>query len=222
MATQCLANMRQMGLAVQTYISESKGFLPPYQLTTGPTWAPMPYYFQYIPAFYQQGVPGVMICPSDNLVDAFTGSAMRGAYPRLKDQDRVDVYYSYAINRDLPKRITPYYLKPPIDKVEPEYFNPSTLTRVRTPSECAFLLETGSTAAISYATIYYGSFYYRFNHQGGRKMNVLMCDGHCEAKSASEILTADHGNVANTTAWPRGFRQFWFGQGDADGPVWYP
>ena len=113
MATQCLSNIRQMGLAVQNYTSESKGFLPPYRLPTGPTWAPQPYFFQYLPGFYQRGLPGTMICPSDNLLE-ISGGGVRGVYPRLTDGNRVDVYYSYALNYCLPKRVNPVYLSPPI------------------------------------------------------------------------------------------------------------
>jgi prepilin-type N-terminal cleavage/methylation domain-containing protein/prepilin-type processing-associated H-X9-DG protein len=215
MSTQCMSNMRQMGLAVQMYVGESKGgFLPPYRLTSGPSWAPNPYFFQYLPGFYQKENPGVMMCPADNLMLPISGG-MRGAYPRLKSQ-RSDVYYSYALNYGLPKRKVGVYTKPPYSIFYDQY-NPSTLAHVRTPSECAILFETWETAALLYRT---PKEYFRFSHQGGRKMNVLMCDGHVEAKAAKEVLPGEP--PSDTTQWPPGFRSLWFGKPNVEFEVLLP
>jgi prepilin-type processing-associated H-X9-DG protein len=176
----------------------------------------MPYFFQYLPALYQQGLPGVMICPADNLMEVF-GGGLRGAYPRLKDSKRTDVYYSYALNICLPKRIKPYYTKPPIAAVYWDAFNPSSLTQVRTPSECAILFETASPAGFGYRTADAFPNWFRFTHQGGKKMNVLMCDGHAEPKSAKEIMPGSP--ASDTTHWPTGFRSFWFGKPDVNDQI---
>jgi prepilin-type processing-associated H-X9-DG protein/prepilin-type N-terminal cleavage/methylation domain-containing protein len=217
MAAQCMSNMRQMGLAVQMYVGESKGgFLPPYRLTTGPTWAPEPYFFQYLPAFYQKENPNVMICPADNLNLPMSGG-LRGAYPRLKTQQRNDVFYSYALNYGLPKRKVGVYTHKPIYKIYYDQFNPSTLAHVRTPAECAIFFETWETAALLYRT---PKEYFRFSHQGGRKMNVLFCDGHVEAKGPREVLPGEPSY--DTNQWPSGFRSLWFGKPSVDSEVLLP
>src|SRR5271165_7001695 len=50
---QCASNMRQEGIAVNQYVSESHGFLPPYRLPGQYIHELNPYIFQYLPFLYQ-------------------------------------------------------------------------------------------------------------------------------------------------------------------------
>src|SRR5579859_3522244 len=89
LTTQCLSNMRQDGLAIANYMNDSRQFLPPYRIASGPTWEPQPYFFQYLPVMYQHSNPAVMICPSDNK-HLTLEPGERGPYPRI-DVDIEDV-----------------------------------------------------------------------------------------------------------------------------------
>jgi prepilin-type N-terminal cleavage/methylation domain-containing protein/prepilin-type processing-associated H-X9-DG protein len=216
MATQCMSNMRQIGLAVSNYSSENRGFLPPYRSTAAAPYETMPYYFQHIPAVYYREDPRVMICPSDDLYIRSSVPQKRGPYPRMNTGIK-DSYYSYAMNYCVPKRGTAVYKTPSLAAVYWDQFNPSSRTFVRKSSNCALFLETDESAALSYRT---PASYFRFQHQRKTAMNIVFVDGHVESRFRKDTLP---GSPATDPAqWPVGFRDFWFGRGDVNDQVLLP
>jgi prepilin-type N-terminal cleavage/methylation domain-containing protein/prepilin-type processing-associated H-X9-DG protein len=213
LTTQCLSNQRQNGLAVQQYVHDYKGFLPPYRLfkATTPAVPYHPYFFQYLPAMYQREENRTMMCPADLFYETQYGG-MRGPYPRL-NSGRLDVFYSFAMNRGVPHKANPIY----IGGIPAEHFNPGILSKIREPAQFQIYHETGSAAMDAYTTSFYGPGFFRFDHAGKKRMTVLFADGHSELKGPAEMLP---GMPVNDTAqWPTGFRSFWFGRGDVDDEI---
>lgn len=205
-AVNCMSNLRQLGLATSMYSNESKGFLPPYQIPGGPTWAPQPYWFQYLPARFMNGVPGANLCPSDTLMEVLSGT-LRGPYPRVENQNISDVFYSFAVNFGLPRAFQPVYKTPFV--MNDMRKNPIPLSKIKSPAESAWMFETQSSAALLYST---PTIYFRFSHMNFKAMNVLFVDGHVETKLDKEILPGTP--ATDSTQWPSGFRQLWFGRPD--------
>jgi prepilin-type N-terminal cleavage/methylation domain-containing protein/prepilin-type processing-associated H-X9-DG protein len=195
---QCASNMRQDGIAVNQYLSESRGFLPPYRVPGQYTYELQPYIFQYLPALYQSGQSAkTWQCPADNLIESVEGGT-RGPFPELSTGIS-DIYYSYAVNYDEP--LSHNFLYPGTGSL---YFNPGLGMKVRNSSGFMFLHETGEAAAQDYRDLP-GSF--RFNHRRNTAMNVLFMDGHIETVAASEMLPISQ--------WTSRLRAFWFGQDSA-------
>ena len=135
---QCASNMRQEGIAVNQYLSESRGFLPPYRVPGQYTYELQPYIFQYLPALYQSSQSAkTWQCPADNLIESVEGGT-RGPFPELSTGIS-DIYYSYAVNYDEP--LSHNILYPGTGSL---YFNPGLGMKVRNSSGFyAFLHETG-------------------------------------------------------------------------------
>jgi prepilin-type N-terminal cleavage/methylation domain-containing protein/prepilin-type processing-associated H-X9-DG protein len=197
LTAQCASNMRQDGVAVNQYLSESNGFLPPYRVTAQYAYGTHPYIFQYLPALYLAENAKTWVCPADNLVESVEGGN-RGPYPEL-NSGTLDIYYSYALNYDEP--LSQSLLYPATNSL---YFNPGLGMKVRTSSSFMFLHETGESAAQEYNSLP-GSF--RFNHRGNTAMNLLFMDGHVDSLTASEMLPASQ--------WTSSKRAFWFGSDGA-------
>ena len=196
LTAQCASNMRQEGIAVNQYLSESNGFLPPYRVPGQYTYELQPYIFQYLPAFYQSQGAKTWICPADNLLESVEGGT-RGPYPEL-NSGISDIYYSYALNYDEP--LSHGLLYPGTNS----YFNPGLGMKVRLSAGFMFLHETGEAAAQEFNSLP-GSF--RFNHRGNTAMNILFMDGHIETVAASEMLPISQ--------WTASLRALWFGQDTA-------
>lgn len=218
-AVTCLSNLKQMGMAIVMYTNEGKGrFLPPARIldNTNPL-AVDPYFFQYIPAKYFRDNPKVMICPNDNLFQPGTKTP-RSTYWRMLSDVR-DVQYSYALNQSMPKLASPVY--PGARPVAVGYlvrdYNPFTLMGVKDPSQLAVMIETTQFAMFGYNAV---SYTYRFDHNGGKAMNVVFADGHADYRRVKDVLHGEPWNDKNQ--WAPGFRSLWFGRGDVDAPIVHP
>jgi prepilin-type processing-associated H-X9-DG protein len=198
---QCLSNMREDGEAVSQYIADSRGFLPPYLLAgnyTPP--AKAPYVFQYLATLYQNPTAATWKCPADTFQIAVPPGevgSQRGPYPEFGGP-ATDVFYSYGINGDEP--VSHNLLYPGTSL----YFNPGLALKVAHSSSFMFLFETRELATQSYDA---PSTYFRFNHRGGKAMNVLMLDGHVETMTASQMFP--------NSQWTADLSAFWFGSDTA-------
>jgi hypothetical protein len=125
----------------------------------------------------------------------------------------MDVYYSYAMNQDLPRSVVATYKGYPF-----AYFNPIFARKIRTPAETAFFFETGNGANLSWGTFLTDPEFYRFDH--GPKHNMMTvgyCDGHAGYLEKKQMVPGVP--ATDTTQWPQGFRQLFFGRGDVDRPI---
>ncbi len=203
LTTQCASNLRQDGIAVNQYLSDYHGFLPPYmQAGTFPLPQP-PYIFQYLPALYQTPNANTWVCPSDNFQLALGTSGEvgpeRGPYPEVNDQ-ATDIYYSYAQNGCEP--MGHGYVYPGMNS----YLNPGLGMKVRQSGDFMFLFETGQDGLQVYSQ---PTNYFRFNHLHNTAMNVLFMDGHVDTRTANQMLPSA------TNPWTADLRALWFGQADA-------
>jgi prepilin-type N-terminal cleavage/methylation domain-containing protein/prepilin-type processing-associated H-X9-DG protein len=211
LTTQCASNLRQQGVAVNQYLNDSHGFLPPYK-QAGNYVSPVtpylhlsspsaPYIFQYLPALYQNASADTWICPADALLLS-TGlgevGPQRGPYPEVQ-QPRTDIFYSYALNDNEPLSRALLY---PGTNLE---FNPGLGMKIRQSAAFMFLHETNEDGAQTYDA---STNWFRFSHQRNTAMNVLFMDGHVDTRTAAEILPSSaHPMTAD-------MRAFWFGQPD--------
>ena len=72
---QCLSNLRQMGLAMQQYMTQSKGYLMPVQhsgQTHNSTWPATLVGQKYLQAPLNGSPTGVFMCPSGSFTEAKT------------------------------------------------------------------------------------------------------------------------------------------------------
>ena len=140
------------------------------------------------------------MCPADLFYEVqYAGT--RGPYARL-NTGRVDVYYSFAMNRGIPHKANPIYL----GGIPAEHFNPGILSKIREPAQFQIFHETASAAMDAWYTSAYGAEFFRFDHAGKKKMTVLYADGHAELKGPREMLPG----VPHTDQlqWPTSFRSF--------------
>lgn len=210
---QCMSNLRQDGMAIQMYMNDSHGYLPPYRFPDKTQYVSQPYFFEYLPAVYMAGDPRPMLCPSDNFLWIIEGEIGRIGWPRM-NSPFTDGGYSYALNYCLPKVGTrtiygPFY--------QWDWYNPSPSSKIKDPSATAVLFETQETALLSWTT---PANFFRFSHHNGTTMSVLFVDGHVAQLSKKEILPGNP--ITDTTQWPSGFRSLWFGQSDLNGQVLLP
>jgi len=207
---QCLSNQRQNGLAVSMYVSESKGYLPPFQLGLSTQFVSQPYYFQYMPAMYFKENYKLSTCPSDEYYVRKAGYAnqWRGPYSRMYSGEN-DVYFSFAQNGDLPKRLKAVY--PGV--LTYQQGNPGLLSRIRAASDTAVFFETNADAALYFSS---PETSFRFQHSSNKKMTVVFADGHADLRSKEQILAPLP--YQDYRKWPTGFRAFWFGRNDVNVP----
>lgn len=218
LGTQCMSNQRQLGQALIMYENDNKGYLPPLALP-GPKGSVSYWLFQFLPAMYCGENPGVFICPSDLLFRLDFPNIMRGPYPRMITGIN-DVYYSYAINIDLPKSGHPVYSAYPYSWYAEE-FNPVPASYIKALSDTAFLFETGDDADLDWATWSTDPADYRFSHGSrGDTMSVLYCDGHSGFLNRKQMTPG--ANIFDTTQWPPGFQSLFFGRPDATLPIVLP
>jgi prepilin-type N-terminal cleavage/methylation domain-containing protein/prepilin-type processing-associated H-X9-DG protein len=198
---QCASNMRQDGIAVNAYVSDSRGFLPPYLIQpNNGLQENQTHIFQYLPALYQTESAKTWVCPADNLRLAVEGSD-RGPYAEYYSGHE-DVYYSYALNYDEP--LSQALLYPGTDN----YFNPGLGMKVRSSAGFMFLHETGEDASQAYNSLPNS---FRFDHRKRTAMNVLFLDGHVECLTGSELLPQ--------SGWTAVQRALWFGSDSAPGQM---
>ena len=195
---KCASNMRQNGIAVNQYVNDSHGFLPPYMQAGNFLLPQKPYIFQYLPAMYQVSSANTWVCPADDLT-LVTGTGevglQRGPYPEV-NVNRTDVFYSYAMNLSEPLARNLTY--PGTNT----YFNPGLGMKVRQSSAFMFLHETRQDGGQEYGT---QANWFRFSHHRNTEMNVLFMDGHVEARTASQML------LGATSPLDANIRAFWFG-----------
>jgi prepilin-type N-terminal cleavage/methylation domain-containing protein len=205
--TKCLANMRQIAMTTAIYTTESKGaWLPPYlvpELTNVYTTAG-PFYAVWLPGKYLKEDPGVFLCPSD------TGAVTRAPNARMYSGTR-DVYYSYAMNLDLPRKLAAIY---PAPFAHPNC-NPRSLKGVKDPAQLIVFCETKATALISFRsnTVTYP---FRVDHGKRRLTACAFADGHAELMRAEDV-TLPFGVPASPA--PPNMRLYWWGKASATGPL---
>jgi prepilin-type N-terminal cleavage/methylation domain-containing protein/prepilin-type processing-associated H-X9-DG protein len=202
LTAQCMSNMRQDGIAVDQYIDDSHGFLPPYLLEGNyPASSGNPYIFRWLTSMYQTANARTWICPADNLqITVLPGEVgpQRGPYQEFTGT-QTDVYYSYAVNGDQP--LSKNLLYPATNS---SYFNPGLALKVQHSSSFMFLFETNEDALQTYGQ---PSNYFRFNHRGNTAMNVLFLDGHVDSLTFSQMFP--------NSQWTSDLRSLWFGSDTA-------
>jgi prepilin-type N-terminal cleavage/methylation domain-containing protein/prepilin-type processing-associated H-X9-DG protein len=210
--TACLSNQRQLATALMMYMNGHKGqYLPALYEPSDPVML----ICQTLPGRYLKENSKSFICPVDDLLRMDLFSSKRGPFPRMYS-GTLDVYYSYAKNQDLPRRVGDVYKYPP--GFPAAYFNPVDARKIRTPSETAFFFETGHGANLSWGTFITDPFFYRFDHGPKKnKMTVSYCDGHAGYLEKREMVPGLP--ATDTTQWPPGFRQLFFGRPDVDKPI---
>ena len=220
---KCMSNARQIGLAMQMYVNDSKGYLPSLQSpitsdVVGPaTSGAYPFVFQYLPGLYMKGNPQPWICPTDSLKqnNVIASAAMRGPWPRFFTGEQ-DVFYSYAVNVSLPRKNTTVYpgLTPALSVTNG---NPFSYKLIRKPAEAAYLLETSQQIAMAFSTSIGAPRFFRFDHGTKvKKMTVTFCDGHAELREPRQIMISA---LLPESAWPQdGYRAFWFGHPGVNRP----
>ena len=197
-ATKCLANMRQIGTAIQIYSSESKGWLPSYLLAerTSVYTTSGPFFAVWIAGKYLKESPGIFVCPSDQ------GALARAPFARMYSGTR-DVYYSYAMNLDFPRR-GPAVYPPPFALA---HYNPRNTKGVRDISNLILLCETKATALLSFRSI--GVNYpFLVEHSKRKRMSICFADGHAALMEADEV-TLPFGTPVSPA--PPKMRLYWWG-----------
>lgn len=213
--TQCMSNMRQLGLATHLYLNDTKGYLPPVRSYVQGNQNPPnpvvdPLVCQYLTALYLKENPMVWRCPSDSMFRA-DGAGPRAPVPRMWQNDLVDTYYSYAMNQTLPRGTIATYPGKSITQ-----FNPWVYARIREPARTCWLLESGQGIVLAAFTSIANPHFYRFDHGKRTQMSVLFVDGHCETRTRADILVFA---TVEPPKWPEGFRVFWFGRNDVNRQV---
>ena len=216
-ATKCLSNMRQVGLTVQLYMSESKNgkWLPPYLFhDTSPhypasfTGQPWPYYYAWLPAKYLKENAQAFVCPSDQNV--LTRTPVKRWNSGIQD-----VRYSYGMNLDLPRRTSFVYPAAPFT-AQSLHFNPRSLKGVRNPTRLIVFWETKVLQLGSFRSIA-ANYPFRVDHGKGRRMGCTFADGHAELMDKDEV-TLPFGTAVSP--YPPRMKEYWFGSVAATGPLW--
>lgn len=181
---QCLSNLRQIGLAIATYVNQNQGFIPPYYINAnGVTNLPQGhiYWFQLLmdsnllgtPDEYGQKFDQVFVCPNhDHVGDLLPASLqsmeryMRGYWGLI----------NYGINTSL-------FLNQTNWNGGPDIPTGVKISQVRHPSETVMVCESNNMAS-QFKTAYYVYPYFDtsagiawpFHANAG--CNVLWVDGH--------------------------------------------
>ena len=219
----CMSNLRQIGTTYAMYDTDYEGFLPPYQIyrSDAPFGVRFPYWFQYLPDNYLANNKDISKCPSDELIDVQLGIPGRGPFPTLDAGDMV-LYYSYAMNPNTPKSSVPIPVTIIPAPPSIERYSPGLSTLIPQPSSHALMLETASSGLLNPSTVFN---YFRFDHGGESRMNIVFADFHVETLDQEYVYPAANFSadpvLPNTTisSWDYNLRSFWFGDSDADGPI---
>lgn len=215
-ATKCLSNLRQVGLTVQLYTTESKGrWLPPYLFrdtsdhypASFPS-QPWPFYYVWLPAKYLNENSGAFICPSDQHV--LTRTPMKRWFSGIQDSQ-----YSYAMNLDLPRRTSFVYPAAPFG-TQSIHFNPRSLKGVKDVSNLIVFWETKRLQLGSFRSI--GSDPFRFDHGKKRLMGCTFADGHAALMDKDEVTLPFGTPIVHPH--PPKMKQYWFGSLHTKGPMW--
>jgi prepilin-type N-terminal cleavage/methylation domain-containing protein len=221
----CMSNLRQVGTTYALYDSDYEGFLPPYRIyrADSPFGVRFPYWFQYLPNTYLGNNKDISKCPSDELIDAKTGLPGRGPFPTL-DTGSPTLFYSYAMNPNTPKSGTPIPVTVIPAPPSIERYSPGLATQIASPSGHALMVETASSGLLNPNSLYT---YFRWDHGGESKMNVVFADYHVETLSQQEVYPAVDFSVppervlpnTNESTWTPEMRTFWFGDSNALAPI---
>ena|SRR5687768_6774679 len=217
-ATKCLSNMRQVGLAVQLYQTESKHgrWLPPYLFhDTSDHYPPnspsqkWPFYYVWLPAKYLRENSGTFICPSDQ-------------YTLLRNPERrwfsgiQDSRYSYGMNLDLPRQRTFVYPAAPFGS-QSAHFNPRSLKGVKDVANLIVFWETKGLQLGSFRSI--ASDPFRFDHGKKRLMACTFADGHAALMDKDEVTVPFGTPIVHPH--PPKMKQYWFGSVHVSGAMLY-
>lgn len=210
-ATQCMGNMRQIGMAVALYTNEYKNkWLPPYRFPEATDYYPAtlsgaPYFVQWIPAKYFKEDPRVLFCPSDEDVKN------RGVTPRMYSGIR-DTNTSFYMNFDLPRAIGAMYPAP----YNHPYFNPHTLKGIKQPAQTVIFGENAKGGWSVSARSLRDRF--RFDHRRRTSQTICFADGHVDMVTEYDLLPRlQYGETNNYNTWDGRLKQLWFGSPDAKG-----
>lgn len=219
----CMSNLKQVGTTYALYDADYEGFHPPYQTyrADAPYGVKFPYWFQYLPDTYLGNNKDISKCPSDELIDSKFGQPGRGPYPTLATGAQT-LYYSYAMNPNVPKSATPIPVTIVPAPPSVERYSPGLPTQIPQPSGHALMLETASSGLLNPTTIYE---YYRWDHGGDSRMNIIFGDYHVETLSREEVYPSSNFSAnpvlpnTNISTWDYNLRTLWFGSPDALGPI---
>ena len=147
MQVQCMSNAKQLAMATQMYINDSKGWIPPVRsmIETNPP-VVEPFVCQYLPGLYLREDSRLFMCPGDSFMQA-NASGLRPVFPRLWTSNIADVSYSFAVNQSLPRQATQVY-----PGKSATVYNPFRYSLIRRPAETAYLLETGQQIVLAHST----------------------------------------------------------------------
>jgi hypothetical protein len=238
-AVRCLSNLRQYGTASQYYVQDTGGtYLPCYNISRhygNPSLKQTmtPYWFQYLPFMYLSNQLEISECPADRgFEDVDVPGNLRGPYSNLDEGGLPSqVYFSYAMNPNQPKRAEPVYPDTNEGKLEVapvvvpydveevvERFNPGYVDRIKRPAEFGFLMETASQALIRPRDPFE---WFRFAHANKRVMTVTFADTHATTMGQKDIYPGNFEVFPVGTPdddawqWEAKYRGFWFGDLDA-------
>lgn len=203
-SSQCMSNLRQIGLAVAMYATNSGDWLPPLAGNDSHPYGDRPegsdqhpWFAQYLVNDYMGGTSEAMTCPADDLMRFLTPGALRPVFQNLDTGERT-IPYSYAHNSHTPRKSTS--VSPPKSVL----LNPGILSLVRDPSGFGVYFETGQSINVVASTIP-GSL--RFTHPN-ESMNIVYADGHASNKMFDLVWIPSA--VSNPNR-PEGYNAMWFG-----------
>jgi type II secretory pathway pseudopilin PulG len=214
----CMSNLRQVGTTFAFYEGDNDGLLPPYRsYKPGINPNDAPYWFQYLPNAYLANNKDISKCPADELFDVKTGQPGRGPFETL-DTGALVLYYSYAMNPNSPKSEKPIM---PIPAVLRERYDPSLMYAISNPSGHALMLETGSPGLLNPNSEF---LYYRWDHGGDDRMNLIFADFHVETMTQEEVypavnFSADPVLAKQPSDWTAEQRTLWFGDPNTYLPI---
>ncbi len=226
---QCLTNLKQVGTTMQFYWNDNLNYIPPFrypyknwQYKNGTGSYHDPYWFQYLPYKYLSNQTEVTKCPADDKASAFG----RDGFPELAGGAR-RITFSYAMNDEMPVAANPPYQPSAAQGLladNTDRYTPLLLSRIKIPSELAYLLETAQHNLLSGQST---KDQYRLQHGGNKeRMNFLFADNHGETRIFSTIWLPSASDPLgrlprNPVEWPGKIRTFWFGGPKATSPIRY-